>query len=94
MKNKSVLCILNTKRTAKAVFTELKRNSTLDARLWHLSTAMCPQHRKETIDIVKLLASYCRKTQTKASIVVSTQLVEAGVDLDFDVVFRAMAGSN
>jgi CRISPR-associated endonuclease/helicase Cas3 len=31
MKNKSVLCILNTKRTAKAVFTELKRNSTLDA---------------------------------------------------------------
>jgi CRISPR-associated endonuclease/helicase Cas3 len=53
---------------------------------------MCPQHRRDVIEIVKLLTAYSRKTQTTAPIVVSTQLVEAGVNLDFDVVFRAMAG--
>lgn len=89
---KSVLCILNTKNNAKAVFKELKENENLADRLWHLSTGMCPQHRKDVIEIVKLLTSYCRKTGTKAPVVISTQLVEAGVNLDFDVVFRAMAG--
>lgn len=89
---KSILCILNTKNNAKAVFKELKENENLADRLWHLSTSMCPQHRKDVIEIVKLLTSYCRKTGTKAPIVISTQLVEAGVNLDFDVVFRAMAG--
>ena len=89
---KSVLCIFNTKRNAKTVFKELKKDEMMAARLWHLSTAMCPQHRKDVIEIVKLLTSYCRKTGTKAPVVISTQLVEAGVNLDFDVVFRAMAG--
>ncbi|PKN68281.1 MAG: hypothetical protein CVU54_15475 [Deltaproteobacteria bacterium HGW-Deltaproteobacteria-12] len=89
---KSVLCIFNTKPTAKAAFKELKKNEILSARLWHLSTSMCPQHRKDVIEIIKLLTTYCRKTGTKAPIVISTQLVEAGVNLDFDVVFRAMAG--
>jgi CRISPR-associated endonuclease/helicase Cas3 len=88
---KSVLCILNTKKNAKAVFKELKNQGVVD-RLWHLSTGMCPQHRKDVIEIVKLLTPYCRKTGTKAPVVISTQLVEAGVNLDFDVVFRAMAG--
>jgi CRISPR-associated helicase Cas3/CRISPR-associated endonuclease Cas3-HD len=89
---KSVLCIFNTKPTAKAAFKELKKNEILSARVWHLSTSMCPQHRKDVIEIIKLLTTYCRKTGTKAPIVISTQLVEAGVNLDFDVVFRAMAG--
>ena len=89
---KSVLCIFNTKSNAKTVFKELKKDEMMAARLWHLSTGMCPQHRKDVIEIVKLLTSYCRKTGTKAPVVISTQLVEAGVNLDFDVVFRAMAG--
>ena len=89
---KSVLCILNTKNNAKAVFKELMENENLADRLWHLSTSMCPQHRKDVIEIVKLMTSYCRKTGTKAPVVISTQLIEAGVNLDFDVVFRAMAG--
>jgi len=89
---KSVLCILNTKSNAKAIFKELKKNESVADRVWHLSTSMCPQHRKDVIEIVKLLTSYCRKTGTKAPVVISTQLVEAGVNLDFDVVFRAMAG--
>ena len=89
---KSVLCIFNTKSNAKTVFKELKKDEMMAARVWHLSTGMCPQHRKDVIEIIKLLTSYCRKTGTKAPIVISTQLVEAGVNLDFDVVFRAMAG--
>jgi CRISPR-associated endonuclease/helicase Cas3 len=89
---KSVLCILNTKSNTKAIFKELKKNRCVSDRLWHLSTGMCPQHRKDIIDIIKLLTAYSRKTGTKAPIVISTQLVEAGVNLDFDVVFRAMAG--
>ncbi|MDP3919317.1 MAG: CRISPR-associated helicase Cas3' [Candidatus Omnitrophota bacterium] len=89
---KSVLCIFNTKSNAKTVFKELKKDEIMAARLWYLSTGMCPQHRKDVIEIVKLLTSYCRKTGTKAPVVISTQLVEAGVNLDFDVVFRAMAG--
>ena len=89
---KSVLCIFNTKSNAKTVFKELKKDEMMAARLWHLSTGMCPQHRKDVIEIVKLLTSYCRKAGTKAPVVISTQLVEAGVNLDFDVVFRAMAG--
>jgi CRISPR-associated endonuclease/helicase Cas3 len=89
---KSVLCILNTKSNAKTIFKELSKNESVADRLWHLSTGMCPQHRKDVIEIVKLLTSYHRKTGTKAPVVISTQLVEAGVNLDFDVVFRAMAG--
>lgn len=89
---KSILCILNTKSNAKTIYKELTKNKSVADRLWHLSTGMCPQHRKDVIDIVKMLISYHRKTGTKTPVVISTQLVEAGVNLDFDVVFRAMAG--
>ena len=92
IQKKSTLCILNTKKTAKALYRELKKNETIAEKLWHLSTGMCPQHRKDVIEIVRLLTSYSSRTGTKAPIVISTQLVEAGVNLDFDVVFRAMAG--
>ncbi|OHB53652.1 MAG: hypothetical protein A2Y10_12990 [Planctomycetes bacterium GWF2_41_51] len=90
--NKSILCIVNTKRNAKTIFKELKKKEDLEDSLWHLSTSMCPQHRKDVIEIVKLLAFYGRKVKSKTPIVVSTQIVEAGVNLDFDVVFRAIAG--
>ena len=53
----------------------------------HLSALMCPQHRSNVISEIK------KKLQGGSSVrVVSTQLVEAGVDLDFPVVYRAMAG--
>ncbi|NNN05084.1 MAG: CRISPR-associated endonuclease Cas3'' [Elusimicrobia bacterium] len=56
--------------------------------LFHLSALMCPRHRQERITAVKVEL----KAQNKPVRVVSTQLVEAGVDFDFPVVFRAMAG--
>lgn len=55
--------------------------------LIHLSALMCSRHRQEKIAAIK------ERLQGSGAIrVVSTQLVEAGVDLDFPVVFRAMAG--
>ena len=83
---------MNTKRNASALFGELKKERSLSSRLFHLSTSMCPRHRKDVIECVKQLIRYYRNVGSHAPILISTQLVEAGVNLDFDVVFRAMAG--
>lgn len=80
-----VLCIVNTRRDAKEVYKRLpKEGLTL-----HLSRMMCPDHVSETIDqITKGLADNANKVVR----VVATQLVEAGVDIDFPVVYRQEAG--
>ena len=54
---------------------------------FHLSALMCGQHRSEVIDMIKF-----RLKQNQPVQVISTQLVEAGVDFDFPVVYRALAG--
>ena len=54
----------------------------------HLSARMCPAHRLETIKRIKELLR-----AKEPCLVVSTQLVEAGVDIDFPVVYRAFAGA-
>ncbi|KJS20069.1 MAG: hypothetical protein VR72_16055 [Clostridiaceae bacterium BRH_c20a] len=76
-----VLCIVNTRKHAKEIFSRLKGNA------FHLSTLMCPVHRKETL--AKIRKSLKNNESCKA---VSTQLIEAGVDVDFPVVYRSMAG--
>lgn len=53
----------------------------------HLSALMCPAHRLRVIDQVRR-----RLDQNEACVLVTTQLVEAGVDIDFPVVYRALAG--
>ena len=80
----SVLCVVNRREDARELFLRVRRE---DAAAVHLSALMCGAHRSEVIrDLKGRLArgEYVR--------VVSTQLVEAGVDLDFPVVFRALAG--
>ncbi len=82
------LCVVNVRAHAVAVYTRLRADPRVRAdRLWHLSTRMCPQHRLVVLDAVRRALvddeGPCR--------VVSTQLIEAGVDVDFPVVFRAMA---
>lgn len=77
----SALAIVNTRRDARALW-EAMPEGTL-----HLSALMCGAHRSHLIDTIK--------ARLKAGIptrVVSTQLVEAGVDVDFPVVYRALAG--
>ncbi len=80
----SALCVVNTKKAARAVYDELIRNNV--AGVFHLSTGMCPQHRRE-----KLLQIRGLLNADAPCFVVSTQLIEAGVDVDFPFVMREMA---
>ncbi len=77
----SVLAIVNTRTDARALHA-LIPDGTI-----HLSALMCGEHRSHVIADIKQ-----RLKDKKPTRVVSTQLVEAGVDLDFPVVYRAMAG--
>lgn len=78
-----VLCVVNTRKHAKALFHQLA----LEAGVFHLSASMYPLHRSRVLQEIKAALNgkqICR--------VISTQLVEAGVDIDFPVVYRAIAG--
>ena len=77
----SSLIIVNKKDTAQYIYERL------DGKKYHLSTYMTPYHRSIVIDEIK----QCLKNNEKIT-VVSTSLVEAGVDFDFHAVFRQIAG--
>ena len=82
-----VLVIVNTRKAAR----DLQRLLPLDTL--HLSALMCGVHRKDVIEQIKKRLLAKRTGQDLRPLrVVSTQLVEAGVDIDFPVVFRALAG--
>ncbi|HMP72512.1 MAG TPA: CRISPR-associated helicase Cas3' [Kiritimatiellia bacterium] len=80
---RQVLCIVNTKAHARALFTQLG----LMKGVYHLSAAMCPAHRR-------MMLSRLRRAlhSDTPCLAVSTQVIEAGVDIDFPVVYRAAAG--
>lgn len=80
-----VLCIVNTRNDAKEIYSRLPK----DGISLHLSRMMCPDHVRETIDRVKVALKEASNTVIR---VVATQLIEAGVDIDFPVVFRQEAG--
>ncbi|RAS59731.1 CRISPR-associated Cas3 family helicase [Lentzea atacamensis] len=79
------LVVVNTTDHARAVLTGWQA-STSSADVRHLSTRMCSRHRLDTLDEIRALLAGPGDV-----LVVSTQLVEAGVDLDFPVVYRAIA---
>jgi len=81
----NVLVILNTKTTVLQLYKMLSACMP-DIELFHLSTSMCAQHRSEIIQEIK------DKLGKKPLICVSTNLVEAGVDLSFACVIRSCAG--
>ncbi|MBC8555421.1 MAG: CRISPR-associated helicase Cas3', partial [Candidatus Brocadiales bacterium] len=81
----SALVIFNTKKAALEFYSIVQDLGAWEKK-YHLSTSMCPAHRKGVIKDIR------DDLDGKRSIlVVSTQLIEAGVDFDFPVVFRAMA---
>lgn len=80
-----VLCIVNTRKDAKELYSRLPK----DGICLHLSRMMCPNHVMETIDRIK---SALKDPSNAIIRVVATQLIEAGVDIDFPVVFRQEAG--
>jgi len=83
-KHEQVLCVVNTRRHARGIF---ERICDRVEGCYHLSALMCPEHRTKTLDKIR---SALRKGDPCR--VVSTQLIEAGVDIDFPVVFRSAAG--
>ena len=77
------LCIVNTRKHAKGLFDMLEK----DEGRFHLSTLMCPTHRKENLKTIR------QRLEDKLPCrVISTQVMEAGIDVDFPVGFRALAG--
>ena len=82
-RERAALCIVNTRRAARELFAGLRRYC---ATVFHLSTSMCPVHRLAVLAEVKR----CLKSGKKCYLI-STQLIEAGVDIDFPVVLRELA---
>ena len=84
---KSVLLIVNTKEAAKTIYALLKERLPKDVTIVHLSTQMCPSHRKSVLAALKKHLDKGDRT-----VCVSTQLIEAGVDISFETVIRSLAG--
>lgn len=84
-KHQRVLCIVNTRKDAKELFDRLSK----DGICLHLSRMMCPAHVATTIQQIK---NSLKTEDNKPIRVIATQLVEAGVDIDFPVVYRQEAG--
>lgn len=81
--HEQVLCIVTTKVHARDTFESLQNQD----GAFHLSTNMYPIHRRRVLDTIRQ-----RLKDGLPCRVVSTSLIEAGVDLDFPVAYRAMAG--
>lgn len=77
-----VLCIVNTRKAAQAVFSEL-----IPDGAYHLSTLMYPAHRRAVLAEIR-----DRLKNGLPCRVISTSLIEAGVDVDFPAVYREEAG--
>ncbi|MDD8058962.1 CRISPR-associated helicase Cas3' [Shewanella metallivivens] len=84
---KSCLVIVNTKAWAKTLFQSFGSQVTDETKIFHLSTGMCSAHRKQILDEVRE-----RLASGLATLCISTQLIEAGVDVDFGCVIRFVAG--
>lgn len=80
-----VLCIVNTRRHAARLYEAVASQSE-PGTCFHLSTLMCGAHRRQAIETIReqIRTGNCR--------IVSTQLIEAGVDIDLPVVYRSAAG--
>jgi len=77
------LCVVNTTSEARRLFGLLREASV--EGIFHLSSRLCPQHRRERLAIIR-----DRLAEGQLCRLVSTQLIEAGVDLDFRIAYRAI----
>lgn len=85
---KSTLVVVNTKKEAREVFKSLGECKDK----YFLSTDMCPAHRLDVINLMHKILDSNERRRDHHIICVSTQLIEAGVDISFDCVIRAVAG--
>ena len=84
-RHNKVLCIVNTRNDAREIFERLPK----EGLTIHLSRMMCPRHVSKAIQEIKQALTDNSETVVR---VVATQLIEAGVDIDFPVVYRQEAG--
>lgn len=80
--HEQVLCIVNTRKHASGIYQKLGGE---DA--FHLSTLMCPVHRREKLTEIRK-----RLEEGRLCRVISTSVMEAGIDVDFPVGYRALTG--
>lgn len=85
VQSESCLVIVNTKKSAQALYLLCREAAGIQT--FHLSTSMCPAHRKGILDKIRKLLD-----DKFPVLCVSTQLIEAGVDVDFGAVIRYTAG--
>lgn len=87
-KYNNLLIIMNTKKTAEKVYNIFAKDNDYD-NVYYLSTNLCPKHRSDIIEQIKKDLH-----DKKHFICVSTQLIEAGVDISFECVIRNIAGAS
>ena len=80
--HEQVLCVVNSRKSAQEIFTRLSGEGN-----FHLSTLMYPAHRRAKLEEIRR-----RLREGLPCRVISTSLIEAGVDVDFPAVFREEAG--
>jgi CRISPR-associated endonuclease/helicase Cas3 len=83
---RSILVILNTKTVVRRLYERLKQAG-LGVPVIHLSTSMCAEHRQDRLRTIRQ-----RLERNEPVVCVSTQLIEAGVDVSFPCVIRSLAG--
>ena len=83
----SCLFIVNTKKWAQELYQYCQRQNVPPEALFHLSTHQCAAHRKAIFDTIK-----ARLENKQPVICISTQLIEAGVDISMACVIRALGG--
>lgn len=84
-KFRSILVVLNTKSAVRRLY-DLLRLQNVNAV--YLTTNLCAQHRADKIEAIKEMLG----TRQEKIVVISTNLIEAGVDISFECVYRSMAG--
>jgi CRISPR-associated endonuclease/helicase Cas3 len=84
-KFRSTLVIVNTKEAAREIFKHCRVQTNVP--IYHLSTGMCPAHRREMLEAIK-----AKLNCGDPVICISTQLIEAGIDVSFNSVIRSLAG--
>lgn len=84
-----MLCIVNTRAHARELYDALRAQTDEQEGVYHLSTLMCPVHRRAVLATVR---ERLDPNNPKPVRLIATSLIEAGVDVDFPEVWRAVAG--
>lgn len=83
----SILFVVNTKTAAFRIYQELKERLKEEAKIVHISTNMCPEGRRKVINDLTEMLKHHEKV-----LCVTTQLIEAGIDISFPCAIRSLAG--